>query len=219
MSNKHEHGLLDSLKHLAFEEEPDKPAPATTPAAAPTVAPAVTAAAPPAGYALPIDAGVVPDNDEVYRKMLSRTDFESTDVAATIHKFLEPLKAISDAVMPPNVKFKTAVLQAKAQAGLTEDSILATFDTLKARLQQEEDAFEAKAQQFAARELTGRQDRIGQITGQITQLQQELAQLSSELVEAQGKSTHAQSQFVAAVQRRSSEIEQQKAQYAALLKG
>jgi len=85
------------------------------------------------------------------------------------------------------VKFRTAVLQAKAQAGLTEDSILAVFDALKARLAQEQDAFGANAQQFAAREVTGRQERIGQITAQITQLQQELAQLSSELVEAQGK--------------------------------
>src|SRR5208283_3671502 len=114
MTNKHEHGLLDSLKHLAFEEEPAKPAPAATPAAAPTVAQAVAAAAPPVAYSLPIDAGVVPDNDEIYQKILSKTDFESSAAAATIHKFLEPLKAIPDTVMPPNVKFKTAVLQAKA---------------------------------------------------------------------------------------------------------
>ncbi len=214
------HGLLGSLKHLAFEDEPAKPAPQhTPPAAAPPFEPPMAAPAPPAAYATPIDAGVVADDDEVYRKILSRTDFEGTDAAATIHKFLEPLKAIPDSVMPPNVKFKTAVLQAKAQAGLTEDAILATFDTLKAKLQQEHDAFDAKAQQFAASELTGRQDRISQITAQIGQLQQELAQLSSELMEAQGKSTHAQSQFVAAVQRRGSEIEQQKAQYAALLRG
>jgi hypothetical protein len=216
MSSKH--SLLDTVKHLAFEEEPTKAAPETTHTAAATVAPAMTATSPPTGYPLPIDTGVASDNDEVYRKILSRTDFEGTDVAATIRKFLEPLKAITDTVMPPNVKFKTAVLQAKAQAGLTEDGILATFDTLRAKLQQEEDAFDTTAQQFVASEITGRQNHISQITGQITQLQQELAQLSSELVEARGKSTHAQSQFVAAVQRRSSEIEQQKAHYTALLK-
>jgi hypothetical protein len=218
------HGLLDTIKHMAFEEEPQKApeampatAPAAGPAAAPTVAPAVMAATPPAGYPIPVDAGVAPD--EVYRKILSRTDFEDTDVAATIRKFLEPLKVISDTVMPLNVKFRTAVLQAKAQAGLTEDSILATFDALKARLQQEEDAFNAKTQQFVAHEITGRQERISQITAQITQLQQELAKLSGELVDAQGKSTYAQSQFAAAVQRRGNEIDRQKEQYAALLKG
>jgi hypothetical protein len=234
------HGLIDSLKHMAFEDEPEKPqtpekqAAVTSPAAAQafgtaahTFAPAPAAhpfetdvtSAPPVSYPMPIDTGVVPDNDEVYQKLMSKTDFEGTDVAATIHKFLEPLKAIPDTVMPPNIKFRTAVLQAQAQAGLTQDGILAVFDTLKARLQQEVDAFNAKAQQFVAREITGRQDRIGQISTQITQLQQQLAQLSGELVDAQGKSTHVQSQFAAAAQRRNSEIEQQKSQYAALLKG
>lgn len=169
---------------------------------------------------MPIDTGtVVPDNDEVYQRILSKTDFEGTDAAATIHKFLDPLKAIADTVMPPNVKFKTAVLQAKAQAGLTEENILSAFDGLAAQLQQEEDAFGQKAQQFTAREVVGRQDRISQITSQIAQLQQELGKLSGELIDAQGKAAHAQSQFAAAAQRRGIEIQQQKAQYAALLRG
>jgi len=225
------HGLIDSLKHIAFEEEPEKTPASATPAAAPAAAapftPAFTApfappaasAVPHAGYTPPLDAGVVPDNDEAYRRLLSKTDFEATDVAATIHKYLEPLKAIPDSVMSPNVKFKTAVIQAQAQAGLTGDAILAVFDTLQTRLQQEKDAFGTKAQQFASTEITGRQDRIGQISAQITQLQQQLAQLSGELADAQGKSTLAQSQFAAAAQRRGSEIEQQKAQYASLLRG
>jgi hypothetical protein len=225
------HGLIDSLKHIAFEDEPEKPPANATPAAAPTAAapfapsfaapfaPAFAGAAPQPGYMPPIDAGVVPDSDEAYRKLLSRTDFEATDVAATIHKYLEPLKAIPDSVMSPNVKFKTAVIQAQAQAGLTADAILAVFDTLQTRLQQEKDAFGTKAQQFASSEITARQDRIGQISAQITQLQQQLAQLSGELADAQGKSTLVQSQFAAAAQRRASEIEQQKAQYASMLKG
>jgi hypothetical protein len=224
MSEKH--GFLDALKHVAFEDEPAPPA-----KHAPTPVPSATAAAftspvvesaQPLAYAPPIaaiDAGVVPDNDAVYQTLLAKTDFEGTSAAATIHKFLDPLKAIPDTVMPTNVKFKTAVLQATAQAGLTEDGILGTFDTLKAKLQQEKDSFGGKAQLFAAKEVKGRQDEIQQITEQITGLQQELARLSNELVEAQGKSTHAQSQFEAAVARRASELEQQKALYASLLKG
>ena len=223
------HGLIDSLKHIAFEDEPEKPPAHSTPTAAPAAAPSFAApsfaqpfapaTAPQVGYQPPIGAGVVPDSDEAYRRLLSRTDFEATDVAATIHKYLEPLKAIPDSVMSPNIKFKTAVLQAQAQAGLTQDGILAVFDTLRTKLQQEMDAFETKAQQFASSEITGRQDRIGQISAQITQLQQQLAQLSGELADAQGKSTLVQSQFAAAAQRRASEIEQQKAQYASMLKG
>ena len=167
----------------------------------------------------PIESGTVPDDDQVYKRLLAKTDFEGTVIAATIHKFLDPLKVIGDGVMPPNVKFKTAVLQASAQAGLTEAGILSAFDQLRAELQQEQDAFEEKARQFAGREIANRQERIAGITNQISQLQQELANLSGELVEAQGKATHAQTQFTAAAQRRAIEIEQQKAQYASLLKG
>lgn len=223
------HGFLDTIKSVAFEEEPQQPekhtpapaAPAfSTPAfSAPPVAQPLASTDSTVPYALPINAGVVPDNDAVYQTLLSKTDFEGTPTAATIHKFLDPLKAIPDTVMPSNVKFKTAVIQATAQAGVTEDGILGTFDTLKAKLQQEHDAFGQKAQQFAAREVSGRQDQIQKITQQITELQQELARLSNELVDAEGKSSHAQSQFEAAVQRRASELEQQKALYASLLKG
>lgn len=222
-------GLLDALKHMAFEDEPETATPhapsappasiAAPPASAPASAPQSFAYSTPATYSSPIDMGVVPDNDELYQKLLAKTDFEGTDVAAAIHKYLEPLKAIPDSAMPPNIKFKTAVLQAKAQSGITEDAILGAFDTLSARLQQEHDAFADKAKQFVAREINGRQDHISQITTQITQLQQQLVQLSNDLLDAQGKSTHAQSQFTAAVQRRAGEIEQQKAQYAAMLKG
>jgi hypothetical protein len=218
MSEKH--GFLDALKHVAFEDEPAPQEKHTPPPAAPSfaapafvltpveVATPSTAYAPPTAYAS-IDAGIVPDNDSVYQTLLAKTDFESTPAAGTIHKFLDPLKAIPDTVM----------LQASAQAGLTEEGILGTFDTLKAKLQQEKDAFSTKAQLFAAKEVKGRQDQIQKITDQITELQQELARLSNELVDAQGKGTHAQSQFEGAVQRRSSELEQQKALYASLLKG
>ena len=217
------HGFLDALKQVAFEDEPAKPEqpPAKRASAAEsTVTPPVMSVSnSTSSYAAPIDAGVVPDNDAVYQTLLSKTDFEGTTTAATIHRFLDPLKAIPDTVMAANIKFKTAVLQASAQAGLTEDGILGTFDSLKARLQQERDSFSGKAQAFASREIAGRQDQIQKITEQITQLQQELARLSNELVEAQGKSTHAESQFEAAAQRREAELEHQRALYASLLKG
>jgi hypothetical protein len=218
------HGFLDTLKSVAFEDEPAQPekhtpAPAASAFSAPEVSPTMGNGGSAFSNALPIDAGVVPDNDAVYQTLLSKTDFEGTSTAATIHKFLDPLKAIPDTVMPSNVKFKTAVVQATAQAGLTEDGILGTFDTLKTKLQQEHDAFGQKSQQFVAREVSGRQDQIQKISEEITQLQQQLAQLSNELVDAQGKAAHAQSQFEAAVQRRGSELEQQKALYASMLKG
>jgi hypothetical protein len=221
------HSIFDAVKHAVFEDEPEpshNPAtgsPTQTSFVAPlTHSPVTSQVAQEASTpARPLESGAVPDDDSAYQRLLSRTNFEATDVASTIHKFLDPLKAIPDSVMPPNIKFKTAVVQAGAQAGLTEESVLTAFDRLKAQLQQEQDAFAEKARQFEAREISSRQDRIGQITNQISTLQQELANLSGELVAAQGKSTRAQSQFTAAAQRRAMEIEQQKAQYASLLKG
>jgi len=221
------HSIFDAVKHAVFEDEPEpshKPAaasPTQTSFVTPATQSAVTSqvAQEVSTSVHPIGSGTVPDDDSAYQRLLSKTNFEATDAASTIHKFLDPLKAIPDAVMPPNIKFKTAVVQAGAQAGLTEESVLAAFDRLKAQLQQEQDAFAEKARQFETREISSRQDRMGQITSQISTLQQELANLSGELVAAQGKSTRAQSQFTAAAQRRAMEIEQQKAQYASLLKG
>jgi hypothetical protein len=220
------HGFLETLKNMAFEEEPEKPEKAASSASvAARTEPAsahvssVHAAPGAATVTAPVEIGTVADSDEVYQRLLARTDFQATEVAATIHTYLDPLQAIADTVMPPNIKFRTAVLQAKAHAGLSEEGILNAFDKLKAQLDQEQEAFTAKAQQFAAHEVSGRQEKISQISTQIAELQQQLAQLSGELAEAQGKSSHAQSQFAAALQRRAIEIEQQKEQYAALLKG
>jgi hypothetical protein len=60
------HGFLETLKHVAFEDEPAPPEKHTP------------AQAPPVPYALPIDAGVVPDGDAVYQTLLAKTDFEGT---------------------------------------------------------------------------------------------------------------------------------------------
>jgi hypothetical protein len=214
MSNKD--GFIDSLKHMVFEDEPESAKAVPAPAPAAIIQTPVASALAPAAYSHsnygPVE---VSDNDEVYKRVLAKTAFEETEVGATIHKFLDPLAGLP---MDAALKFKTAVAQAKAQNGLTEGEILATFDSLKAALEKEQDSFATKAQQFAGREITGRQDRINEITAQITQLQQELSQLSTELVDAQGKAARAQGQFNAAIERRAAEIEEQKLQYSALLK-
>lgn len=214
MSNKD--GFIDSLKHMVFEDEPESAKATPVPAPVANV-PTHVARVPSApvfnhpSYAAP----EVSDDDEIYQRVLAKTAFEQTEVGSTIHKFLDPLAGLP---MDPALKFKTAVAQAKAQNGLNEGAILATFDSLKAALEAEQESFTKKAQQFAAREITGRQDRINDITSQITTLQQELSQLSTELVDAQGKAARAHGQFNAAIERRAAEIEQQKLQYSALLK-
>ena len=217
MSNKD--GFLNDLKHMVFEDDPEAPkAPVPAPHAAPVQMPTMStpAAAP---YATPSTFAAssvsVSDNDEIYRVILAKTNFDGTEVGNAIHKFLAPLANLP---MDDSLKFKTAVAQAKAQLGLTDNAIVSAFDALKAALQQEQDSFAAREQQFTKKEIAARQDRINQITTQMAQLQQELSEVSSGLIEAQNKATNAHTQFVAAMQRRANEIDQQKAQYTAMLK-
>lgn len=210
MSNKD--GFLDALKNMVFEEEPGA---AKAEHVADRVPASPTPAPMPISVSEPIMAAAVPDNDELYSKLLAKTDFDGTEVGAAIRRFLDPLANLP---MDSALKFKTAVAQASAQLGLTESAILAAFDGLKLALQKEQDVFAAKEKQFIDREINGRQERISQITTQLAQLQKELSELSTDLMEAQQKAANARGQFSAALQRRANEIEQQKAQVTALLK-
>jgi len=225
MSNK----FIDSIKHVIIED--DDPKAETKPQAhpqdpaenAPTAAP--VAASPdialrPAMNTQPMSEEV----EHVYQKILAKTNFESTQVAATIHKYLDPLSAVPS--LDERTRFKTAVVQAKAQEGLTQEKILATFDGLKVALQNEQESFAASAEATKQREVNDRQKHVQEVTDAIAQKQKEIAQLqqrlsdmTTELVGAQGKIQRAESQFTIAVQRRALEIDQEKAKYLSLLQG
>jgi hypothetical protein len=225
MSNK----FIDSIKHVIIED--DDPKAETKPQAhpqdpaenAPTAAP--VAASPdialrPAMNTQPMSEEV----EHVYQKILAKTNFETTQVAATIHKYLDPLSAVPS--LDERTRFKTAVVQAKAQEGLTQEKILATFDGLKVALQNEQESFAASAEATKQREINDRQKHVQEVTDAITlkqkeiaQLQQRLSEMTTELVGAQGKIQHAESQFTIAAQRRAIEIDQEKAKYLSLLQG
>jgi hypothetical protein len=223
--------FIDSIKHAIVEDDPDPkaaskaPMPVTShsdnkpPAAAQhEMASAMATSAPVASY-----QGLGEETEHVYKKILAKTDFQSTAVAATIHKYLDPLAAIP---MDERMKFKTAVVQAQAQEGLTPEKILATFDGLKVALQNEQESFAATAEQSKGQEITNRQKKVQDVTDaiaakqrEISQLQQQLSQVSTDLVDAQSKIQRAESQFTIAAQRRAVEIDQEKSKYASLLQG
>lgn len=221
MSNK----IIDSIKHAIIEDDDPKPdAKSHAHAqASPAATPAVTtnSGAPRAAVnVLPMSEEV----EHVYQRILAKTNFDSTQVAATIHKYLDPLVAIPS--LDERTRFKTAAVQAKAQEGLTQEKILATFDGLKVALQNEQESFTASAQTTREREIADRQKRVQEATdeiarkqSEIAQLQQRLTEMTSELLSAQSKIQRAESQFAAAVQRRFAEIDQEKAKYAGLLQG
>ena len=118
------------------------------------------------------------------------------------------------------------MIQAKAQEGLTQEKILATFDGLKVALQNEQESFAATAEATPQREIADRQKHVQETTDaiarkqkEITQLQQQLSEMTTDLAGAQGKIQHAESQFKMAAQRRAVEIDQEKAKYLSLLQG
>jgi chromosome segregation ATPase len=228
MSNK----FIDGLKHVIIEDDDPKPGDAQKSAqshpqphtqAAPVAAPVAVSADTPAYR--PVTAQPMSEETEhVYQRILKKTNFEATQVCATIHKYLDPLSAIPS--LDERTKFKTAVIQAKAQEGLSQEKILATFDGLKVALQTEQESFANSAAATKQREIDDRQKKVQDVTDaiaqkqkEIAQLQQRLSEVTTELVGAQGKIQRAESQFAIAVQRRALEIDQEKAKYVSLLQG
>jgi hypothetical protein len=216
--------FIDTIKHAIVEDDPD-PKSSTQNQGRPEAkspSPAV-----PLSESVPESApfhSMGEEAEHVYKKILAKTDFQFTPVAATIHKYLDPLSAIPS--LDERTKFKTAVVQAKAQEGLTAERILATFDGLKVALQNEKESFAATAEATKEQEVTDRQKKVQEITDamtakqkEIAQLQQRLSQVSTDLVVAQGKIQRAESQFTIAAQRRAVEIDQEKAKYISLLQG
>jgi chromosome segregation ATPase len=233
MSNK----FIDSLKHVIIEDDEAKPEghaqsppqahPQPHPPPHSDAAPAAAPVAEPTNHSAYQTMSGQPMSEEtehVYQRILAKTNFDATQVAATIHKYLDPLSAI--AALDERTRFKTAVVQAKAQEGLTQEKILATFDGLKVALQNEQESFAASAAATKQREIDDRQkkvqdvsDAIAQKQKEIAQLQQRLSDVTTELVGAQGKIQRAESQFTIAAQRRALEIDQEKAKYVSLLQG
>ena len=226
MSNK----FFDGIKHVIIEDDDPKPAaPAhaesqAAPQAAPPMAVPAASYSDSAAYQPASTQPMSEETEHCYQRILAKTNFDSTQVAATIHKYLDPLSAIPS--LDERTKFKTAVIQAKAQEGLSQEKILATFDGLKVALHNEQESFAASAEATKQHEIADRQKKVQEITDAITQkqkevaqLQQRLADLTTELVGAQGKIQRAESQFTIAAQRRALEIDQEKAKYVSLLQG
>jgi len=223
MANK----FIDTIKHAIIEDDDPKPEgqaqshPQNHPEA-PLAVPVAPSDG--AGYHSSSAPPMSEETEHVYQRILAKTNFESTQVSVTIHKYLDPLSAIPS--LDERTRFKTAVIQAKAQEGLSPEKILATFDGLKVALQNEQESFAASAAATKQHEIDDRQKKVEEIGAAITQKQKEIAQLqqrladvTTELVGAQGKIQRAESQFTIAAQRRALEIDQEKAKYISLLQG
>jgi hypothetical protein len=220
MSNK----FIDSIKHVIIEDDDPKPEGQQHAQPQSDAAPAIAAPVSAPAYHATNTQPMSEETEHVYQRILAKTNFDSTQVAATIHKYLDPLSAIP--ALDERTRFKTAVIQAKAQEGLSQEKILATFDGLKVALQNEQESFASSAAATKQHEIDEREKKVQEIGDAISQKQKEIAQLqkrlsdlTTDLVGAQGKIQRAESQFAIAAQRRALEIDQEKAKYVSLLQG
>ena len=217
--------LAKKAHDLAFTDDGEAAA-ATKAAKTPTPFPYNTPAGPygttPSPFNTPYGAPAPVLDEAVYQRVFEKTDFEKTPTATVIHGYLDSME---DSPLDPNTKFKTALGMAKKRDGLTPDKVLAAFDGLRVALKAEQDKFQRQVDAMTAKEITARQTTLQQIADsiaaaqkQIEAYQQQHSQVSAELADQQTKVANATTQFGLAVQRRSQEIDQQQAQFAALLK-
>lgn len=192
-----------------------------------SVAPVTPITAPRVAYVPPVPEHVespIPGGagSEVYDSLREATDFEKTDVYATIQKYLTPLSSIK---LDDRSLFQIAVKQATAQEGLSVEKILATFDGLKLVLAEQKDKFESAANSYEAREVLGRAQQIADLQNAIQKKQAELqsllddnTRLQSEMGTAKSKAQQTRTAFSTAMSTRSMELDQEKKRYENLIK-
>lgn len=213
--------LKDMLSHIpgieVTDDDPQPVKPAAKPAEShPAPAPQPYVPAYPSSQIQPpfTAAALVDHDDDVYKRLLSKTDFKTTPAFASVQKYLTPL---ANFPLDEKTKFKMAVVQAQAQEGVSTQSIMAAFDSLKAALQHEAEAFAATIQSATEKEVNGRQSQIQQLTTQLQGLQAQITKLTEDSFAAQQKIQTAQHKFETAFNARTTELDNEKNQYNTLL--
>jgi hypothetical protein len=208
----HDTFIEDDAPAAPAKPQPRNPSPASQADWGAGAGTASTAYAPPSPSPFTVPGSGTLD-EAVYERVKQKTDFDQTDVGRAVHKYYDD---------QPD---KRALALAAKLDGLTADRILGAFDGLKTTLQQEGDRFAKTCDTQTRNEVTARQQQLQQINDQIAKLTQQIGdlqtqhtQVSGELGEAQSKVSNAQTQFQLAASRRGQEIDQQKAQFAALLR-
>src|SRR6266404_5743428 len=122
MSNK----FIDSIKHVIIQDDdprsqgqgqahPQLHSEASPPGAAPVAASTENASYHPAST-----PPMTEETEHVYQRILAKTNFDATQVAATIHKYLDPLSAIPSLPQrPPPSTEKSTIARKKCRKSLT----------------------------------------------------------------------------------------------------
>ena len=213
--------LIDSLKHMVVEDDepsaPTKQTPhATTKSTTPVATPAPATIPSFSSFASSAAPPAPPQGSEdFYQYLLEHYDFDKTPIGVTLQEGVTSLAAVP---MDEATRLKAAVAIAKTK-GVTEDAVIGVFDTLKQQIATAEATAKQQIDAFSQKEVTARQNRLTEVQTQIANLQAEQTKLGGELANAQATVTQKQTSVAIAVQRRNTEIDQQKSKIATLLKG
>lgn len=205
--------FIDLIKKAIFEEEPQaqqitKPVPGQV--AQKTSEPA------PANY-VPLGTR----DNQFYARLAKQTDLSAVPELAKIEAFAAPLASV---IQDKSLRYKAALATAQSQGGLTKDAILRGFDALLEVLNSSSSSFNKQSDEVAKAEVDAKIAGVSDINDSIQQKQKEIADLQqkaramqSQAEVSRAKLQEARSNFAAALERRRTEIQQQRKEFETIL--
>jgi hypothetical protein len=205
--------FIDLIKKTIFEEEPQSQLPAKT-------APSVSASRLAEPAAVPYVPMGTRDN-QFYARLAKQTDLSAVPELAKIESFAAPLASV---IPDKSMRYKAALATAQSQGSLTKESILKGFDTLLNLLNSSATTFAKQTDEVSRTEVDAKLSQIGDINDSIQQKQKEIADLQQQVKSMQSqaevskaKLQEARANFAAALERRKSEIQQQRKEFETIL--
>jgi hypothetical protein len=203
--------FMDLIKKAIFEEEPQAQQPSAKAAAS-----GAPASSPSTAYV----SAAARDN-QFYARLAKQTDLSAVPELAKIEGFAAPLTSV---ITDKSLRYKAALATAQAQGGLTKDAILRGFDSLLSVLNSSASSFNKQTDEVAKTEVDAKLAQISDVNETIQQKQKEIADLQNQVRSMQSqaevsraKLTEAKSNFAAALERRKSEIQQQRKEFERIL--
>jgi hypothetical protein len=206
--------FMDLIKKAIFEEEPQ----AVPQPARPTPSPA--AATRPNDPTPPYVPMGTRDN-QFYARLAKQTDLSAVPELAKIEAFAAPLSSV---ITDKALRYKAALATAQSQGGLTKDAILKGFDALLNLLNSSATTFNKQTDEVARTEVDAKIAQVNDINESIQQKQKEIADLQQQAKSMQSqtevsraKLQEAKNNFAAALERRRTEIQQQRKEFETIL--
>ena len=205
--------FMDLIKKAIFEEEPQ----AGQPPAKPAPSPAAPRPLDPAPAYVP--AGT--RDNQFYTRLAKQTELSAVPELAKIEAFAAPLAPV---ITDKALRYKAALATAQSQGGLTKEAILKGFDALLSVLNSSASTFNKQTDDVSRTEVDAKIAKIGDLNEaiqqkqkEITDLQQQVKSVQSQTEASRAKLQEAKSSFAAALERRRTEIQQQRKEFETIL--